>query len=233
MRAILLASLLFNVAFATVTTVYPDADPETGTVDGFCQRTSQSTWSAARDTASATHCSDVSTVLSTRAAFFGAGNWAVQRSVTTFDTSGIDDEDVISSAVWSCTGGGATGTTTADSATWELQYGSIASGTSLGTGDFDGFSGSVVGEMDISSFVETDGTYNDITITDFSGIDKTGTTVIFARVGLDVDNTSPTGDNYVGCQSAENESGTTEDPKLTITHSVGAVTTNSIFFAAE
>lgn len=99
-----------------------------------------------------------------------------------------------------------------------------ASDSSLVTGDYDNF-GTTRYATDLTLAGMTTGQYNDWTLnaTGLAAISKTATRTKFGiRIDDDIDNTAPTwaSDKFAQCSaSSANAAGTTEDPKLVVTHS--------------
>lgn len=153
---------------------------------------------------------------------FNPNRWGYE-SFAAWDTSAITDTDTIDSATLSLynTGKGGTGTIRAYSLTW---------GT-LTTADWqDNTELAALTELATISIASvTTSAYNDLTNTGTNlaaAINKTGTTeMCFAEARIE-DNSEPANstDNFTDMSSAD-VAGTTQDPKLVVTHSAAGGTT--------
>lgn len=219
--------------YFTTTTVYPDPDPETTTVDGVVRHAyatgSGVTWATLRADAGTTSTDNATTW---RCHSQGSDNvtdkWKyIDRGICLFDTSSIPDGD------------------TKDSATLSL-YGSSkddglvitpnlniftsvpASNTALAAGDYDSLG--TVAQSDTSityaSFSTT--AYNDFAFnaTGLGNISLTAVSKFGTRnKNYDSDNVAPTwaslNESFVTCIGAET-AGTSTDPKLAVVHTTPA-----------
>ena len=86
-------------------------------------------------------------------------------------------------------------------------------------GDYEQIGSTVFGDFAIAGWDQTDATYNNITLTNFTGISKTGITKFATRNSRDTDDVAPTGNNFIYSSFAE-RTGTASDPKLTGTSAV-------------
>jgi hypothetical protein len=117
-------------------TFYPDAHPETATVDGRVNRdVAGSTWAQIRDGAG-NNVADSDNYLTSQIQGSGAGTWkAISRAILLFNTAAIPDDAIISGATLT-----EYGLLKADPSAWALDvnvYGSTpASNTALVTGDY-------------------------------------------------------------------------------------------------
>lgn len=190
----------------TTSTIYSTTD------DGIFLSDNKSTYTLARDATSAT-------------TFSGNGNlthnslisttYYVRRQVTYFDTS-VVGSDTISAATWSVatlTGGSASANS--DSVVLVEFTGSQP----FVSGDFDLFGTTSWGQKTLASFSGTNGVYNDISMnaTGIAAINKSGVTKVGTRNLNDINNSTPTGQNYMRVYDAD-QTGTTVDPKLVIVH---------------
>lgn len=206
----------------TVTTVYPDPNTETTTVDGMVTATStvfatvrNATTGTPNDTATTTG-SDVQCSTFSGTYYFGRGFFL-------FDTSAIPDSDTIDSAVFSQYTTGSY--SDADSTTFECVETSPASNTAIAAGDYDNFTNTSGGNR---ALYNTTG-YKDITLnaTGEGWISKTGVTKLGIIGGRDLNNSAPTGLNRDVFYFAD-QSGTSNDPKLAVTHSGGTAYTQDV-----
>lgn len=223
----------------TTTTVYPDANVESTSVDGYVQRniTPREAFSTLRG-GNGTSANDSGSQDYAVDLFAGSGSsntyQTLARSIYVFDTSSIPDTDVISSATISiCSrstkidglgGNGAIGitaaTTASNTALASSDYQSNTSATRLADSD-----------IDVGSWA-ADSTYNNWTLnaSGIANISQTSVSKFAAKLGFDIDNTttgltwSSSGEilarNYMADQA-----GTSCDPKLVVTHAAAAAPT--------
>ena len=159
-----------------------------------------------------------------------SGQWnQLRRGVTTFETAAIDSGDTVSAAVLSIWGKGMYQATMtlgiamdeflgSNTDTWDgTEYGILA--TFWASNRF--------GTSDISNSSWTNGSYNDFTMSTFTPIKKGvgAVTRLGLRLAQDIDNSTPTwasgvqdGFKWSGYVVA----GTTNDPKLVVTHAAAA-----------
>lgn len=202
------------------TTIYPDSgDPAATAVDGDVRRNSgDSTWSAARDTADGTSANGVVDPQYVVAGRLNATPvYEVYRSFHHFDTSAIPDGDTISGAtidlydVASSSGSDDIG----------VQAATTASNTTLAVGDYDAMTIDTPTEFATRVTSFTGSAYNSWTLNanGIAHISKTGVDKFVFRMARDIDNTTPpdTPRQYRGFSSAD-QAGTTQDPRLVITH---------------
>lgn len=220
----------------TTTTVYPDPDPETTTVDGYVARDGQvETWATAHDNATGTGASAVATASNmcyTAEGFTTNAKW-VYRAVFLFDASAITDTDTIDSAVFSVFV-----TTIYDEGLGDntkeytvLCSSNPASNTTLATSDYDyNDFGTTAFSNTIADTTGTPNAYYDYTLnaSGLAAVSKTGVTKFALRHGYDITNTEPIAastykNNGITGGRWADYTGTTSDPKLVITHSAGVV----------
>lgn len=209
-----------SFGFLSLTT-YPDADPETTSVDGTSQYTAAVLWSDAHDATDGTAANSTSAnPILCRSTF--AVTYAITRAFHLYDTSALTASASISAAVESFAASG-TGLTNDDTSSINIVSSSPASNTNIVVGDFDQVGSTVFASMAISSWNDTDGTYNDFTLdaNGIANISKTGISKFGVRNSRDVANTAPTGSNIVSCYFAD-QAGTATDPKLVITYTLVA-----------
>lgn len=220
----------------TTLTVYPDADPETTTVDGvvYTNGGADDTFSNLR-TAAGTVAND--TTANSLFAYIGASTTSNQysllgRSIFLFDTSSIGAGATISSATWS-----GYGTSTQDNLNGASSANSVlvlvastpASNTALAAADYG-----QLGTTDFGRSVTQENwstvAYNDTTInaSGIAAINKTGVTKFGIRYGWDFDNTT-TGLTWAssGIQKVygyfADQTGTANDPKLVVNYSSSSI----------
>jgi hypothetical protein len=203
----------------TTSTFYPDANPETTSVDGYVRHYSNIGFVNQVNDTTGTTANDSSTTLAgPQSTPDGGGFYNIERSATLFDTSTIPDGDAVSSAVVSLYGqfSGNTNNYSVRVVTF-----SPASNTALATADWNDFgSTSLANEITVASF-STSG-YNDFTLTDLTQVSKTGVTKLGFRLTGEIAVSVPTGSNYTQPAAAD-IAGTSNDPKLVVVHAAAAV----------
>ena len=136
-----------------------------------------------------------------------------------FDTSAIGDTDTISAAVLNVTSNADVSTTDFD-----LQARLRDWGTTVTTADW--VAGASLSGLTLLAHYATSGgftansAYNFVDDAMPANTSKTGTTRMLLCSSRTVSGTDPSGDEYVAIKSAET-TGTTSDPKLTVTYSAG------------
>jgi len=216
----------------TTDVYYPDADTESTSVDGYTNASLVgTTWASARASAG-TASSDNSVTGRVVALHADTTGWDdIGRGYFLFDTSSLPDTDTIDSAVVSIYGVSKT-----DNGQYDQKAVLIttnpASNTSLASTDHYRNSLVAGGGVDVGTARIDLGTwgnsaYNDFTVSDLTKISATGVTKFGLALSGDVDNAEPTIDNN-GIYSDltiryADQTGTTEDPMLTVVHSVGEV----------
>lgn len=214
----------------TVSTFYPDPNTESTSVDGYSYVLSAVSWADAHDALIGTAAadSDASTIW-VLAGKDSLGNWFIWRSFFLFDTSSITDTDTIDSAVFSVYAiavadnadndgndflGVVTSSPATDTAIITADFDQVGSTEQHDTGERKDISG-------LSFSAYTDFTFN---ATGRGNVSKTGISKFALREGHDllndavvVDNNR---DNRVSGYYAD-QSGTTNDPKLVVTHTAG------------
>lgn len=220
-------STLDRLAIAAGTvTAYPDADPETTTVDGeTCRDVGGESFATIR-TGAGTFARPTGNGNCGRFRGDPGGNYTnLCRGHFLFDTSSIPDTDGIDDATFSVyisSIGGSAGW----GDTWGLGLVGTnpASNTNLVSSDHQTVGSTKYASNKVKSAITT-GAYNDFTLnaTGESNVSKTGVTKIATRPIPDVDNTEPSPDGGTeeqnpNCLYAEN-TGTGSDPKLVVNHS--------------
>jgi hypothetical protein len=210
---------------------YPDADPETTSVDGYISKDGSS-WATTRDAAIGDAAFGSSTFLQITTDRTGGHDYAISRAFVLFDTSSLGDSDTITDATLDLY---VTAITNADddgNDYLSLVSSAPASNTALITSDYNDVGSTEYGNVpDIGSL--TTSAYNTLTLTEAGRdtISKTGVSKFALREGHDFNNSAPGGENTVTAYSAD-RTGTAEDPKLTITYTsaVSAGDGLSVFF---
>lgn len=226
----------------TTTTVYPDANVESTSVDAYMVRNNGgggSTEAFSTIRAGAGTGSDDTAASSIAADLFagsGAANTyqTLYRAIYVFDTSSIPDTDSISAATISvCSrstkvdqlgGNGAVGITD----------GTSASNTAIANSDFESNTSGTRNadtDIDVGSWA-ADSVYNDWTLnaTGIANISKTGVSKFTTKLGFDIDNTTTgltwgsSGEILARSYNAD-KAGTSCDPKLVVTHAAAAAPT--------
>ena len=215
----------------TTTTVYPDADPETTSVDGRALRNVASETFATIRAGAGNDSSDVA--VDTNSAYLSASGTTDQyailiRGIFLFDTSSIPDTDSIDSATFSVWGTSKTnGFTTIDN-TLHLCASTPASNTAIVNADYGQLGTTSFGSVTFANFDGTNTVYTNVTVnaTGLSDISKTGITKFGVRTGTDITNTAPT---WVSAAILTfqmihaDTAGTTSDPKLVVVHTAAVV----------
>ena len=237
-KASFFSSVTYPVYTDTTTTVYPDAHTESTSVDGLVSTyNTTADWNTAHDLSTGDYAYDNQTTLPLgymRSNIGGSNTIGLYRWFILFDTSGIDDDDEISAATLSFYAiSTATNNVGGDSEvsvqTCSVVQSSPASNTALVTGDFnqcgsvdDPAQGIDSGERFDPYSDFTTSQYNDIDLnsTGIGWIAKDGITKLGVRNMPDItddDIGSAKYNHYMNVGSAD-QSGTSKDPKLTVTH---------------
>lgn len=221
----------------TTTTVYPDADTESTSVDGFVQlATSGETWSGIRNAANGTSVADSGAGGSPVLGLESDNTWGVfRREVFLFDTSSITDTDTISSATLSVKRDDSVSAFIDDlSQSMGIVSSAPASNTALATGDYDSF-GTTDFATRIALSATSNGSYSDFALnaSGLANISKTGVSKFGLRLSSDIDDSEPTHSandtSRIGHVYADT-SGTASDPVLVIEHAAVTFTPTASFF---
>ena len=222
-------------------TFYPDPDTESSSVDGAVMRVDRSSspasvWSTDRNHSTGTSSTDswenMKYMLQNQRDAGGTGSagfttvWEFIRNWFVFDTSSITDTHVVSATVLTLTGADYTAH---DETNADLTFsgGTLESNTAVGTGDYDGYAAlnsptEFSSRFDVGSWSQTGA--NDITFNadGRAAVSLDGVTTILQRISHDVDNDEPDWeDSWTRIYSrAAEQSGTSEDPKLVVTHAL-------------
>ena len=151
-----------------------------------------------------------------------AVDWLVRRAYYLFDTSALTSGATISAGVFSLAGGGGI-LDNADSTGYDIVASTPASSTTIADSDFPNVGSTVFATIALSSFVTTDGVYNDFTL-DSNGranISQTSISKFAGRISRDTANSAPTGANTMFGYFAD-QAGTTKDPKLVVTYTISS-----------
>lgn len=219
----------------TTTTVYPDPDPESTTVDGFITSGYYSTMALAVAATSGDGANPTSP-FSPKRMFIrtlrNASGYYLGRTFFLFDTSAIGDSDTITDGVLSLYGL-TNDFVNANSTRYVIVSSSPASNTDLVVGDFDQVGSTSYASINLASLSQT--AYNDFTL-DSNGrgnISKTGVSKFGGRSGLDFDTgTMSSGNDNIFAHYEADATGTANDPKLVVTHSSALIVTPAAQVAA-
>ena len=213
----------------TTTTFYPDADPESTSVDGYVALASSATWSTVRDGPTGAVADDSGVDPTARTdhdgSFFG-----IYRTFLLFDTSAIDDAETIDTAtvvlyVTAKTNGDNDGNDYIAVVT-----STPASNTALATADYDQCGTTEQSDqLDITNISTSAANTWTLNPTGEGNVSKTGITKFCIREGHDIQNDpiAVSTINRISIASADTL-GTTQDPALTVvSSSASAVKNNS------
>jgi hypothetical protein len=221
-----------SFGFSTLT-VYPDADPETNTVDGDCDN-----WTAGGDTwanvlARAGTEAYPSTTSGTCINFTPGSTtnqWiSISRAIILFDTSALTSTASISAAVLSLYGT-AKADPTSISPNVDIYTTTPASNTDIVPADFSQFGSTSQTGVPITYAGWSTTGYNAFTLnaTGLGNVSKTSISKFGTRnANYDVAATAPTWANDFDTHLANywaDQAGTANDPKLVVTYSTAAVT---------
>ena len=210
----------------TTTTVYPDADVETNTVDGWVfDNTTNQIWAdkraAAGDSFGDSGAFNNTPLLQRNGADDYSNLW---RSVFLFDTDAIGT-DSISAATLSLYGSNFNATLGGDIT---IVLSNPTSNTALATADYEITAHWTMTQQNTTDIAVASwaNAYNDFALnaTGIGNINKTGITKFGAVTSWDRTNTAPgagVGYDYVGTQYADT-TGTSQDPKLVIEHTASS-----------
>lgn len=221
----------------TTTTVYPDPDVETSTVDGFAGDNSSSDWNTVHD-AAGNQSKDDGDPTFVETGIDSGGTYRIRRGIFLFDTSAIDAGDTISATTLSLYGNAGTLDQDNDGDDFiAIVTSNPASNTAIANGDYDAVGDAIDNptemhdagaRIDLGSF-NTSG-YNDFAFnaTGIGNVTKAGITKLGAREGHDIIDSAYSGStntrNRAAIQSAD-ASGTTTDPKLVVVHAAAGAST--------
>lgn len=225
----------------TTTTVYPDPDPETTTCDGIAwEETSTSSWSTMVSGGGDSGGSTGGLGALRLFAYWADGSNYRQnaRSFVLFDTSSITDTDSIDSAVLSIKVYDKTDPAS-KSPNSNIYTATPSSNTNIQASDYAQTGSTAQCDTAVTYASMTASTYSDWTFnaTGLGNISKTGVSKFSVKnANYDNANSAPgltSADAYCRATGAE-ETGTTSDPKLVVTHTAGSsgVTVNATVLTA-
>lgn len=207
---------------STTSTFYPDANPETNTVDGFVRRDASVSWGDTRtgDGTGALTLSTASTVMKGEVV---GSNWGIARSVFLFDTSSIGS-DSVDLATLSLFSAFANTAETVNPANLNLVESNPITNTNLVNSDYPiarWGSTLLAPELLLSTWANTE-QYHDLVLnaSGLAVLDPDGITKLGVRASNDIENTEPTARSFGSCYYADT-TGTDKDPKLVVEHSAG------------
>ena len=206
-------------------TVYPNAHTESSSVDGhvgFVGLDDKISWSTAttdngdnvtqiRDSHGTINCT----------VHYNGGWEDFTRGFLLFDTSGIGSVQSVSAAVLSFTS--SQNNTTATEDTWTIVASTPASNTALVAADYDNVASTSFGSIESTAVTTDSSTYNDITLnaSGRSAVAVAGVTKFGVRWEADRADSEEQSSNQIIMLSADTASNS-KDPKLVVTHAVGA-----------
>ena len=223
----------------TTTTFYPDANPETTSVDGRVSRNtgSNDSWSTLRGASTATSVDDsTASMYWVQLNGYSSTGWQdLSRSVYLFDTSALTSGATISSATMSVYCSAKNDDSNTHNQTIEVVQSNPASNTSLATGDWNTATRWTMTRQatGIAHGSITASAYNDFAFngTGLGNISKTAVSKFGVVISGDADNTEPTKDAahqtlYTGYFSEQ--TGTSNDPKLAVTYTTTTTYNQSV-----
>jgi len=218
----------FNLGFDSLGPLYPDAPPESTTVDDMIQNGNAS-FAACRAASEGTLGAD-GQVSANFNCTLDTGNYYIGRYFHLFDTSDLPDTSIISIAVYSVYDAGEANWGNANTMTVHAVATTPASNTDIVLGDFDQVGSTSFGSKTLADW-DFD-VYNDLSLnaTGIVAISKTSITKFGMRMSGDIDGSpTPTGINRVTTYMAD-QTGTNKDPKLVITYTLPG---GGIFFVTN
>jgi len=212
----------------TTSTFYPDAGTGATTVDGTIRGTADASWATAHDATDGASTQPSDAVLLMILTQLD-GTYLIYRGAYIISTGTIGAINDITSATISFAGTGSAEVNQTNTTLDLVQFTPAEPFNNLSTVDYDQFgTTSFANSFNITSWDQTDGTYNDLTLNSdgLNVLDKTGLTKYGVRTGLDRSNTAPgTGEvNRIESYFAD-QAGTTTDPKLVVVHTSSSVKT--------
>lgn len=220
----------------TTSTFYPDADPESTSVDGSVRHAlDNQTWATIQGGAGNTVV-DTGTGEALGLIYSGStSGWQqISRAIFLFDTSAIADNDIIDSATLSFYGNGKSDGLTI-SPTLNVYSSAPASNTALAAGDYDSL-GTTAFSTNITNANFSTTAYNDFVLnaSGLAAISKTSVSKFGTRESTyDALNVEPTrnGNSLLSHFNANcaDQTGTANDPKLVVVHTA-PITVKGEFF---
>ena len=210
----MLRNIVLMMPKSKTLTVYPDANPETVSVDGRISNSSAASWAACRDALDGNDVSDAITAIILRTRLL-TGTYQAERGFLLFDTSVLGASVTISAAVLSLAAN-AESVIDDNSDSIHIVSSTPASNTGLALADFDQVGSVSFASKTLAAWNDGAGVYNDFSLnaSGIANINKTGVSKFAVRLGTDLNNIAPTGLNYFGFRAAESASA----PKLVITY---------------
>lgn len=228
----------WNLGFDSFGPFYPDAHPETTTVDGDVGRNAvNETWGNIRagagnyvdDSSASSYMSLVSSSTTTNQ--FAT----LLRNFWLFDTASIPDSAIISATTLSlCAAGAAVNSFAGTAYEIDVVSSTPASNTALANGDYQNIGATVFCSIAFASLAAS-GSYNDFVLNSngIANVSKTGVSKFSTRINWDTDNnftgTWGSSKNAYQIVYTADASGTSTDPKLTGTYTIPV--SNNAFFA--
>jgi len=217
------SEIAFPLTIGDSATFYPDADPESSSVDGYTSRNqTNSGWWSIHDGVG-TLANDSSTEMSVKIkAYYNTNTWwELNRGIAVFDTSALPDDATIEAATLSLYGAGKYNSL-GGSPGLNIYSAGTLSNTSLSASDHDDFGSTPYSSAVAYASWSTSG-YNAFSLnsTGLSAIDKTGTSKFGVRESsYDAPDTEPPWASaaYVQMVPYTSEQGTGYKPKLTVTY---------------
>jgi len=206
----------------TTSTFYPDADPESTSVDGSVQNSGKANWAAAHDAATGDTATPSATV-QTVGSIGPASASGCFRNFLLFDTSSIPDADSVVSATLSVYNQATNNIDNDGDDFIAVITTTPASNTDLVVGDFDKVGTTEQHDAGQRKDLTGLGTgFLDwvLNATGRGNISKTGVSKFGLREGHDILDTGPivgTGTSGIDIRLAD-QSGTSNDPKLVVVH---------------
>lgn len=207
----------------TIDTFYSES------ADGFIESSHSTTYSTARSGGGSKVAPTTEVYLQVGQNYIGGFGYYLYETFLSFDTSTIPDSAIISSVTLSLHGGDYVDQSTTD---FTIEARTYDWGASLTTADWvagaDLTSNTLLASRSTSGWSTS--AYNDLTENGsnfVSAINKTGITRIILCSSRTKDGNTPTGAEYVNLGASE-KSGTSNDPKLSVTYVLGPSLSGSI-----
>lgn len=222
---------------STTSTFYPDANPETTSVDARVRNLGSATFSTVRDAATGDFASDSETGSEIIGCEYQVANgYIINRGIFLFDSSALGDSDTVDSATFSLYVT-STSNTDNDGDDYEsVVTSSPASNTAVTTADFDQLSTTEQhdsGQRKDITGIST-GAYLDWTLnaTGIGNVSKTSVSKFGVREGHDITNSAipavENNGNRISVYFAD-QTGTTNDPKLVVESTAAAAAVDASY----